>query len=162
MRALRVWMVAMMLVAGCATVGGVPAGADGSAADARELALRFAQCMRDKGVDLPDPGPDPGGGAVRLADDIDPEVLAAAQAACQAEIPGLAGQGGGPPDAEQLERARRYAQCMREHGLPDFPDPAADGSPDIVLGIDPNDPAFRAAEQACRADGAQLGVEGPR
>jgi hypothetical protein len=29
--------------------------------------------------------------------------------------------------AEQIEKARQYAKCMRENGAPDFPDPGPDG-----------------------------------
>ena len=45
-----------------------------------------------------------------------------------------------------------HAQCMREHGVDDFPDPEFDssGMAQISLGDnDPNDPTFRAAQEAC-------------
>jgi hypothetical protein len=49
----------------------------------------------------------------------------------------------------------KYAQCMRAHGVPDFPDPVAGGfeinntAPDSDL--DPSSPQFVAANSACEA-----------
>jgi hypothetical protein len=63
---------------------------------------------------------------------------------------------GGRPTAAQQAREQqamlKYAQCMRSHGVPKFPDPKAGGA--LVIGtkagVDPNTPQFRAAEEACR------------
>jgi hypothetical protein len=43
---------------------------------------------------------------------------------------------------------------MRSHGLPDFPDPSAGGGIQINVGsgIDPQSPAFQAAQQSCKKD----------
>lgn len=50
-----------------------------------------------------------------------------------------------------------YAQCMRSHGVPNFPDPNSDG--DFLVqgnkvngqaGVDPKSAAFQAADKACR------------
>jgi hypothetical protein len=49
--------------------------------------------------------------------------------------------------AEQLE----YAQCMRAHGVPDFPDPSASGGFTVPSSIDQDSSAFQAAEKACPA-----------
>ena len=44
----------------------------------------------------------------------------------------------------------KFARCMRAHGVPNFPDPAAGGGGfQLVSRIDPQSPAFRAARQAC-------------
>lgn len=42
-----------------------------------------------------------------------------------------------------------FAQCMRENGIPDFPDPVADGISLGGTGIDRNTPEFKAAAKAC-------------
>lgn len=57
--------------------------------------------------------------------------------------------------AEQLE----YAQCIRTHGEPDFPDPSASGGFLIPKSVDENSPSFRAAENACKS--LQPGFAGP-
>jgi hypothetical protein len=43
----------------------------------------------------------------------------------------------------------KYAQCMRAHGVPNFPDPKATGGLVIPNDISPESPAFKAAGQAC-------------
>ncbi len=48
----------------------------------------------------------------------------------------------------------KYAQCMRAHGVPDFPDPV-NGGFHITSGpgsdLDPGSPQFAAADSACKA-----------
>jgi hypothetical protein len=50
--------------------------------------------------------------------------------------------------------ALRYAQCMRTHGIADFPDPSGNGGFLIHAGpgsdLNNNNPSFEAAVQACR------------
>ena len=51
--------------------------------------------------------------------------------------------------------ALAYSQCMREHGIADFPDPDANGDLTLEAGpgsdLDFNNPAFKAADEACKA-----------
>jgi hypothetical protein len=110
----------------------------------------FARCMREHGVNVPDPAP--GDTGIRLEDGADPrdEKVQAAQEACKPLLP----NGGEPQpmDEEQLEQAREHAKCMREHGIdmPD-PDPNKPGTR-IPEGVDPE--KAKAATEACRmADG---------
>ena len=59
------------------------------------------------------------------------------------------------PTGSVKDRALAYSQCMRAHGIADFPDPNGDG--DIRLeahpgsDLDPNSARFKAAQQACKA-----------
>ncbi len=55
--------------------------------------------------------------------------------------PNDAGAGGGP--------LLKLAQCMRSHGVPNFPDPRATGGLVIPSNINPNAPAFVSAQQQC-------------
>ncbi|MFD0748353.1 hypothetical protein ACFQ1L_46225 [Phytohabitans flavus] len=91
-------------------------------------------------------------GEFRLAlpDGIDRVKLEAAQEKCKRFMP----NGGEPPkvDPERLEQMRQYAKCMRENGVPKFPDPQEDGGMRINGGeVDPEGPAFKAAEEKCRS-----------
>jgi hypothetical protein len=107
--------------------------------DPRDAELAYAQCMREHGIsDFPDP--QPGGGiAIKAADD-----------ACKSLLPQ-------PPSEEEqqqeFEDMLRFAQCMREHGITDFPDPKpGEGisiSADQGSDLDPNNPQFKAAKKAC-------------
>ena len=51
-----------------------------------------------------------------------------------------------PPDS----KAVAYSRCMRAHGIPDFPDPAAAGLPKVTpqqVGV--SDARFQSAQRAC-------------
>lgn len=112
---------------------------------------KFAQCMRQNGVDMPDPSEDGGHVRMRVEGKVDMAKMKAAQEKCRHFQP----NGGKPikPDPEQLAKMRAMAKCMREHGV-DMPDPNDDGSITIKKGegpdIDPDSPTFKAAEKACR------------
>jgi hypothetical protein len=43
--------------------------------------------------------------------------------------------------------ALAYSQCMRSHGVPNFPDPNRQGY--LVIDLDPSAPAFQSAQKAC-------------
>ena len=84
--------------------------------------------MRADGVpNFPDP--QPGGGFMfKAGTGIDPSSPAfkAAQAKCSKFLPSGGGLAPGTqthPAAQWLARMVKAAQCMRAHGVPDFPDP---------------------------------------
>ena len=115
-----------------------------------ERQLKFAECMREHGVEMPDPDPDSDGpsvGSVRIGNG--PEALAEYQAAleaCREYSP--AGDGGSvQADPEMQERMLRYSQCMRDNGVEAFPDP--DGTSIRVDESVSSDPDFQVAQEAC-------------
>jgi hypothetical protein len=152
--------------AGVATAAGTPTASSAATAtarvDDRDASLRFAQCMREHGMSwFPDPQPGTGGLQIRVPAGQDKSKVDAAMAACRKFMPN-----GGVPDKldpAQLEQARRLSQCMREHGVPNFPDPEPDGRMQLdgdKLGTGPGQPTFDAAEKACaryRPKGASNG-----
>ena len=48
------------------------------------------------------------------------------------------------------DQARRYAQCIRDNGVPDFPDPGPDGTFRGARHELQGDPKFQAAAQTCQ------------
>jgi hypothetical protein len=70
--------------------------------------------------------------------------LAAVTAACgSSDKPhGTAGVGPSP-------QGIKYSDCMRSHGVLDFPDLNANGSVSLPSSINPQAPAFQAAQQTC-------------
>jgi hypothetical protein len=48
----------------------------------------------------------------------------------------------------------KYAQCMRAHGISDFPDPNSQGQIQIQAkpgsDLDPNNPRYQSANKACQ------------
>ncbi len=45
----------------------------------------------------------------------------------------------------------KFAACMRSHGEPDFPDPAANGSITLPSGMNAESPQFQKAEKDCQS-----------
>jgi hypothetical protein len=158
-----------------ATAGGAKSptatGSPLSRQDQAELARKFNQCMKDQGVDtqMSVAGGDEGAGPVTVqqsdgpgqAPPVDPKKVDAAMQKCKQFMP----NGGEPPrmSPEELESMRKYAKCMRENGVPDFPDPNADGSMLVETtagpndsgtfstgGMDPNSESFKRANGKCK------------
>jgi hypothetical protein len=67
------------------------------------------------------------------------------------------GSGGTPAPGQTASstKAAQFSQCMRAHGVPDFPDPNANGSFDLKVtkgsDLDPSSSAFQSADQACKS-----------
>jgi hypothetical protein len=106
-----------------ATANGAPSSGPPSQAALEAQELAFARCMRSNGVpDFPDPS---AGGGFRVAvpaDGRSPALFKAAQARCQKLLPG--GPGSGPaPSPQTVAHWVAVAQCMRRHGISNFPDP---------------------------------------
>jgi len=117
--------------------------------------IEFSQCMRDQGVDFPDPVVDADGYPRFDFEDptaIDRDALFKAGESCRDLLEGVVL---GLPDfdtAEFNDTFLEYAACMRDHGFEDMPD-----RPDMAplmkggdLPFDPADPDFIAADDACR------------
>jgi hypothetical protein len=103
--------------------------------------------MRANGVpDFPDP--DAEGRFSEGEHDSDDPGLRAAQEACRNLAPGGEHQNLGDPAF--VEQMREFSQCMRENGVPDFPDPDAEGRLRGAGHEQQGDPKFRAAMETCR------------
>lgn len=84
--------------------------------------LAFASCMRDEGVDMPDPDKDGSGAAISLGD-ADPEAFTAASKTCTDKLGAPpAPAGGDVPVSDRFDDQLRMAECFRENGI-DVPDP---------------------------------------
>lgn len=147
-------MTAIALAAALATVS-----QSAVAQDRDDQAVAYAQCVRDNGyAEFPDPGPD-GRTELRIGPEDAPR-FEAAQEACQELAPeGLTSFGAADP--ERVEQLVRVAQCMRDNGFPEFPDPTPEGQFNITgLDFDPETPAAQQAMQGCTEDNAGPDSEG--
>jgi hypothetical protein len=87
---------------------------------ARDKAVKFTECMRENGVgDFPDPNAS--GEFPSFGISVSPAEWEKALGACkELQPPGSLSAKLSP---EQLSTAIKFAQCMRENGVKDFPDP---------------------------------------
>lgn len=132
---------------GVAGGGGASASAGGSVAP-EDAQLKFAQCMRENGVDVPDPGGGDGE-SMRLGEGGDRKKLEAAMEKCQSWLQA----GGRMPDLKDPEVRDQYvefAQCMREYGV-DIPDPGPDGEFRLPT-EDIDRSALEKAREKCKLD----------
>ena len=135
---------------GVASAGNGTPTASASAQPAGNAPLKYSQCMREHGMTW-FPDPKPGGElGVSMPDGVDKSKMDAAEQACRQWAP----NGGNAPklDAAALEQVRLMAKCMRENGVPNFPDPKPDGQLAISsdqIGGGPGDPTFDKAEKIC-------------
>jgi hypothetical protein len=137
---------------GVARVGSsTPAASGSSSAGTGKSAVAYARCMRSHGVpNFPDPDSH---GRFHHLPDINSPQSQAAQNACKDLLPSGGGQwtgGGGNLSPQQQAQLLKFAQCMRAHGIKNFPDPTSQGL-EPGNGIDPNSPQFKAAQQACHS-----------
>jgi hypothetical protein len=173
-----------------------PPGATSSAApdaqptpptDPQEAMLAYVECMRDHGVDMPDPEFSADGGVTMRATggaDDDGPVLSGgpgdptwqeAQDACGSLLAGTVRDLDPAQQAEVQARALEFAECMREHGV-DMPDPQFDANGGIGIMIGGPDSApidaevMQEAQEACGGlmgslpdglDGEGPSVDGP-
>jgi hypothetical protein len=130
--------------------------------DPEEVALAWAECMREHGIDVPDPEIDENGRvrvmiqSRRAAEGVRDDAFAEARDEC-----GTPFGDEGPPQLSEEERQEMqetmlaFASCMREHGV-EMPDPDFSGGGGRMLfragagGVDPDSPTFQKAQEACQ------------
>ena len=154
----------VVTIAACASSGSTPTGS-GTTPSGNSSPIALSKCMRTHGVpNFPDPTAGPGGAGLSINGTPGSSVLTvdgvtlsgpafqAARKACKELLPG--GRGPPPKISEGQKRAAlANAQCMREHGVPTFPDPTFPDGGGIVMaggpGVNPQSPAFEQAAAAC-------------
>lgn len=113
-----------------------------------DMAIKFTQCLRENGLDVPDP--EPGKGPLFKFDansGVSQEQVQKAMEACQQYNP----QGEGGTNPQQEENGRKYAECMRKNGVEKFPDPKP-GQRGVMIGPEVGeDPDFKKAQDACQS-----------
>jgi hypothetical protein len=139
LRPLAVLAIVALIGAGCSN-DDASSGGNVNAAN-HEKAVNFAECMRENGVtEFPDPS---GSGELTIdgvvnGSSIDPDgpTWQGAIDACKdLQPPGFTGEGERSPDEQ--EGALEFAQCIRENGVTDFPDPV-NGEPLVNTNLIPS------------------------
>jgi hypothetical protein len=156
-----------LLTAACSGSASSTGSGGSSSGSANSRLVAYSQCMRSHG--LPN-FPDPAGGvppkvtAQELG--VSSSRLQGAQGACQHLLPATGGSltasslqqcylAGVCPQAlvqQALSAGREFAQCMRSHGAPDWPDPSldAEGRPLFNINVPrPPPPQISTAGDEC-------------
>jgi len=118
-------------------------------------AEKFLSCMRSHGVSA---GSVNSNGSVEFSGgNVGSPQFQQASQKCRSLLP----NGGAPTPAQQaaaVANALKFSECMRSHGITNFPDPQVSGGGSrisIRIGskngssLDPNSPTFQAAQKAC-------------
>jgi hypothetical protein len=113
-----------------------------------EMAVKFTQCLRENGLNVPDP--EPGKGPMLKFDKnsgVTQEQVQKAMEACREYDP----QSQGSANPQQAENGRKYAECMRKNGVEMFPDPKPDQRGIMIGPGVADDPDFQKAQDACQS-----------
>jgi hypothetical protein len=115
-----------------------------------EAQLEYARCMREHGVNLPDPV----NGRFDLRANRGQEgKVNKAQEACRHFLEDAAPQVSEEKQAEIREAALKFAKCMRKHGV-DMPDPRFEARGGVLMQMPAGterDPDLEAAQKACQS-----------
>lgn len=135
---------------GVVSAGGTQSA--GKTADREEMIEKYRDCLTRLGIPLLD---QPTGEGIPQVDKerATPEKISAAMAECREYVP--TGGDAERPAQSDIEARQRYAECVREHGVPSYPDPdprtGAERMTDEQAAELKNDPRFPAAQQACQS-----------
>ncbi|MGR4884638.1 hypothetical protein ACIPUC_35240 [Streptomyces sp. LARHCF249] len=118
----------------------------GSGTDA-DNAVKMRQCLREHGIDAPDPKPGQDPRGMTVGGGADPEKMQEAMKAC-----GMGGPGSGKePTQEEKDKELAWIRCMRENGV-QLKDPEYSGG--MRTGIEVpqgQEKAFEDARKKCEA-----------
>ena len=144
---------AILLATGCGGSSGSPDGSSspGTSNVAKEVA--YSNCMRAHGVKVSvgsngsiSTGNSGSGGGTSA------QKMQSAQNACRHLLPSApSGRQVQAHQAQALKQALKYTQCMRSHGMPNFPDPTTGNGPVSFPGVNGTSPGYAKANQACQS-----------
>ena len=179
----KTWAAAALAIvvvgAGCGSTGGnrtastagvAGSGASSTSTTTRAKAVKFAECMRSNGVGA-FPDPDASGAltidAVANGSSLDTGSAAFKQAVSACKDLEPSGFTGHPRSSQEQKAALEFAQCIRDNGVRDFPDPAKDeplvDTNRIPSAATPGGMSIlHAAMQKCRQYASAAGVRGSK
>jgi len=152
--------------------GGASSPAPGSAGNATRLVDEWAACMRGHGdpsqadptidtdgvIHITTPLSEPGTDSAEIGDEAHNSTGPCGSYLQAASKALLGGRPSPPPPS--LAQQLKYAECMRAHGVPKFPDPNGSGDTD-VRGLDPTGPVFLNADKVCSKETGEQSSSSP-
>jgi hypothetical protein len=154
-----------ILISACCVMAVAACGDSGSkgASAASNPQLKLSECMRAHGVpNFPDPTQGSGGEGLSVSQEVGSDtttvggipfsgpVFEAAITTCK-----FFGGGSAPPAVSESQKLQmfRFAECLRAHGVPNYPDPVFPAGGGIerpsVPGLNLNSPSFQRAAKLC-------------
>jgi hypothetical protein len=154
---------AAIFAAGCGGSAGTHSSATVPSVPAKfrrqvELALEYSSCMRAHGVpNFADPKISVSDTELVMqnpqmsATEVASPAYESASATCAKYLPQQQPAAPVTSTGSSLTQAVRFADCMRTHGVPNFPDPTAGGSFKLGPAINAQAPAFTGAMSDCHS-----------
>ena len=142
-----------LLISGCGGGSSNSTAPNAGGANIGRQSLAFAACMRSHGVSgYPDPRVTGSGNSVQVTispgtANPDSPAFRAADRACHHLLPGLTSTSA--RNGRDQEQDLNFADCMRSHGVPDFPDADRDGAFTLPSTMNQHAPQFERATTAC-------------
>jgi len=141
----------ILLASGCGSPSSNPDASSSTGSSNVAKAVAYSNCMRAHGVDVTvGSNGDITGGGSGGGSGGPQQTVQSAQDACRHLLP----NGGQPSQAQQaqaLKQALKYTQCMRSHGMPNFPGPSVHNGLVGFNQVDAGSPAYPKANQACQS-----------
>lgn len=147
------------VLAACADAGGddgvISAGGtatSGQAVDREQMIKQYRDCLSQQDIPLLDQPTEEGLPQIDKGR-VSPDKVSAAMEVCRRYLP--TGGDAERPAQEDIEARQRYAECIREHGVPSYPDPdprtgeermSEEQSRELK-----DDPKLPAAQQECQS-----------
>ena len=140
-------LAAAMLLAGCGGGAGGSATAQAASGTPDDETMAIVTCYRAHGdPSFPDPVYDPSDGRWHFA--VSPgSAPASTQQACQHLFP--TNNASPPVPQARFQQLVRLAECLRQHGVPNWPDPDPDGSFPLPPSLLTKTPGYLQATRAC-------------
>ncbi|MEV7560203.1 hypothetical protein [Streptomyces sp. NPDC089795] len=122
-------------------------GADGGSGTVADNAVKMRQCLRENGVDVPDPEPGQDPRGMTIGGDADPRKMQEAMKKCGMST----GTGAGKePTQEEKDKELEWIRCMRENGValkdPEYHEGGMKSATEIPKG---QEKAFEEAQKKC-------------
>ncbi|MFF4425987.1 hypothetical protein ACFY04_35320 [Streptomyces sp. NPDC001549] len=121
-------------------------GGGGGAGTVADNAVKMRQCLREHGIDVPDPEPGQDPRGMTLGGDADPQKMQEAMKACGMSTGAGAGK---EPTQEEKDKELEWIRCMRENGVA-LKDPEYNGGMKSATEIPKGqEKAFEEAQKKC-------------
>ncbi|ORT58747.1 hypothetical protein [Streptomyces sp. CB03238] len=116
-----------------------------------DQALEYRKCLREQGLDVPEPKPGEDPRGIAIGGDLSKEQMEKAFKACRSKS-GAAGSG--EITQADKDKALKFARCMRENGV-NMPDPKFDGAAQQALPMPTAGPEKEKFDKAMKVCGGE-------